>query len=195
MLNIGQRCTFILVHTVWVCVSLCTYIADVHLFPILKRKIERSETASVEDASWAQRELRAGARLHVFWCIRRRVRMCQRVCLLPCPASVKAVYIGPDMEDRISTLNNGLDIHYMHHRVPPSLKDPAVAPWDFRYCRFRLFQFQHEPNFIWSRAVENCQPRVQTQKHVRPRAPDAEACARCLSTLLQRVRINLELKQ
>lgn len=46
MLNIGQRCTFILVHAAWVCVSLCTYIADVHLFPIFKEKDRKEWTRS-----------------------------------------------------------------------------------------------------------------------------------------------------
>lgn len=70
-----------------------------HLFPIFKEK-DRSKTAWWEDASLAQSELNLGACLYVVQsgliCIHHRVRMCQRVCLLPCLASVTAVYIGPD---------------------------------------------------------------------------------------------------
>lgn len=146
-------------------------------------------------------------------CIRHCVRMCQRVCLLPCPASVKAVYIGYDGGGNSAQLSSsprlhaeqwteqltGGDLHPLHASSPTVGKTRAtgLASWDLCcYCRVRLFQLTMNTNqtLFQDRAPENCQPWVQTQKHIWPRAhkrreqrqaPETEVCGLFLSTLLQ----------
>lgn len=143
-----------------------------HLFPILK-ETDGSKPDWQDDASLARTELNAGARPSVVvWsrliCIHHRVRMCQRVCLLPCLASVKAVYIGLDGGGNSAQLPSSprphaeqwtepavICIHYTHRWVSPVLKTRATgaASWDSRcYCRVRLFQLNMNTNQTWFQA-------------------------------------------
>lgn len=94
--------------------------------------------------------------------------MCQRVCLLPCLASVKAVYIGPDGGGNSAQLSSSprlrteqwteaavICIHYTHRRAPPVWKTraPRAAGWGSRcYCRVRLFQLNTNTNQTRSHA-------------------------------------------
>lgn len=93
-LKIGRRCAFMPARS-FVC--RCTYRANVHLFPHFKRERERDrrKRARYKDTSLRSKRTKCGS-LSGLTCIHRLVRMCQRACLLPCLASVKAVYIGPD---------------------------------------------------------------------------------------------------
>lgn len=120
--------------------------------------------------------------LRVVWsgleCIRGCVRMCQSVCLLPCLASVKAVYIGPDGGE---TLHRYPDFpHWTMDRTSHcgvwETRATGAASWDSCcYCRFRLFQLNRITNcqktHVWSSASDRLHIKPLKRSLKGPRRP------------------------
>lgn len=80
-------------------------------------------------------------------------RMCQRVCLLPCLASVKAVYIGPDGGGNSAQLSSSPRLHTEQWteaaataRTAEKQKTRATGAASCCYCMVRLFQFSIHTN-------------------------------------------------
>lgn len=123
-LKIGRRCAFMPARS-FVC--RCTYRANVHLFPHFKRERERDrrKRARYKDTSLRSKRTKCGS-LSGLTCIHRLVRMCQRACLLPCLASVKAVYIGPDGGGNSAQLPGSPRAPHAEQWTEPTVDPPVL---------------------------------------------------------------------
>lgn len=131
--------------SVWVCdVVVCLYrrhLSSEHLFPFVwKKQVKIQEDLKKKKKKTSVKERRPSVQgLIGTWMHHHHpVRMGQRVCLRPCPASVTAVYIGPD--------GGGLCFPGLHLKpwtetpCPPNPSPPGAAWLDWCRChRDRLF--------------------------------------------------------